>query len=162
MNDEDSERDNLYARAEKISAELGIMTLELKSCIDNVNSRASGHGAASNPLSKIVHILNNQLQALSNVDDNSEQVTKRLEQLTGTCIGSGSQQVHHVPRHVASHAIASPALCHFACKNTQSAVQDSVHKSHLEYLMQPYVCCTQYTVYLEAMNSADVMLQGAQ
>ena len=103
MNDEDSERDNLYARAEKISAELGIMTLELKSCIDNVNSRASGQGEASNPLSKIVHILNNQLQALSNVDDGSEQVTKRLEQLTGTCISS-------VPTS-SSHAEA----CCFSC-----------------------------------------------
>lgn len=86
MNDEDSERDKLYARAEKISAELGIITLEFKSCIDSVNSRANSHGEASNPLSKIVHILNNQLQALSNVDDGSEQVTKRLEQLTGTCM----------------------------------------------------------------------------
>ena len=88
MNDEDNERDNLYARAESISAELGIMTLELKSCIDNVNSRAGGQGEASDPLSKVVHILNNQLQALSNVDDSSEQVTRRLEQLTGMYIVS--------------------------------------------------------------------------
>ena len=84
MNDEDNERDKLYARAEEVSAELGNMTLELKSCIDNVNSRVGGQGEASDPLSKIVHILNNQLQALSNVDDASEQVAKRLEQLTGT------------------------------------------------------------------------------
>lgn len=85
MNDEDTERDNLYARAESISAELGLMTLELKSCIDNVNSRSHGQGQASDPLSKIVHILNNQLQALSNIDESSEQVTRRLEQLTGMC-----------------------------------------------------------------------------
>ena len=83
MNDEDTERDNLYARAEKISAELGIMTLELKSCVDNVNSRSASQTQASDPLSKIVHILNNQLQALSNIDDSSLQVSRRLEQLTG-------------------------------------------------------------------------------
>lgn len=83
MNDEDNERDKLYARAEEISAELGNMTLELKTCIDNVNSRVGSQGEASDPLSKIVHILNNQLQALSNVDDASEQVARRLEQLTG-------------------------------------------------------------------------------
>ena len=95
MNDEDSARDNLYARAEKISAELGIMTLELKRCIENVNNRADGQGEASDPLSKIVHILNNQLQALSNVDDGSEQVTKRLEQLTGTFSYTVAVFSHH-------------------------------------------------------------------
>lgn len=88
MNDEDNERDKLYARAEEISAELGNMTLELKSCIDNVNSRVGSQGEASDPLTKIVYILNNQLQALSNVDDASEQVTRRLEQLTGTHVVS--------------------------------------------------------------------------
>lgn len=85
MHDEDNERDNLYARAEEISAELGNMTLELKTCINNVNSRVGNQGEASDPLSKIVHILNNQLQALSNVDDASEQVARRLEQMTGKC-----------------------------------------------------------------------------
>lgn len=84
MNSEDTERDNLYARAERISAELGNMTLELKACIENVNSRSdTGQGESSDPLSKVVRILNNQLQALTNVNASSEDVTKRLEQLTG-------------------------------------------------------------------------------
>ena len=82
MNDDDTERDNLYARAEKISAELGNMTIELKACIENVNSR-SGEGETTDPLSKIVRILNNQLQALTSVDESSDEVTKRLELLTG-------------------------------------------------------------------------------
>ena len=84
MNEDDTERDSLYARAERISAELGNMTLELKACIENVNSRSgSGQGDASDPLSKIVRILNNQLQALTNVDATTQDVTARLEQLTG-------------------------------------------------------------------------------
>ncbi len=84
MNEDDTERDNLYARAERISAELGNMTLELKACIENVNSRSgSGQGDASDPLSKIVRILNNQLQALTNVGATTQDVTTRLEQLTG-------------------------------------------------------------------------------
>jgi hypothetical protein len=84
MNEDDTERDNLYAHAERISAELGNMTLELKACIENVNSRSgSGQGDASAPLSKIVRILNNQLQALTNVDATTQDVTTRLEQLTG-------------------------------------------------------------------------------
>lgn len=84
MNDDDTERDNLYARAEKISAELGNMTIELKACIENVNSRSgNGQGETTDPLSKIVRILNNQLQALTSVDESSDEVTKRLELLTG-------------------------------------------------------------------------------
>ena len=84
MNEDDTERDKLYARAERISAELGNMTLELKACIENVNSRSgSGPGDAADPLSKIVRILNNQLQALTNVDATTQEVTTRLEQLTG-------------------------------------------------------------------------------
>ncbi|KAL0051174.1 hypothetical protein WJX82_003079 [Trebouxia sp. C0006] len=84
MNEDDTERDNLYARAESISAELGNMTLELKACIENVNFRSgSGQGDASDPLSKIVRILNNQLQALTNVDATTQDVTARLEKLTG-------------------------------------------------------------------------------
>ena len=84
MNDDDTERDSLYERAERISAELANMTIELKSCIDSVNSR-SGNGQAdsADPLSKIVRILNNQLQALTNVDESTEEVTRKLEQLTG-------------------------------------------------------------------------------
>lgn len=89
MNSEDTERDNLYARAEQISAELGNMTLELKACIENVNSRSdTGQGESSDPLSKVVRILNNQLQALTNVNASSEDVTKRLEQLTGQPIAA--------------------------------------------------------------------------
>ena len=111
MNDEDSERDNLYARAEKISAELGIMTLELKSCIDSVNSRAGGQGEASDPLSKMVRILNNQLQALSNVDDGSEQVTKRLEQVTGTL----SHTFPVFTQHKGSASLAEACSCVYIC-----------------------------------------------
>lgn len=95
MNEDDTERDNLYARAERISAELGNMTLELKACIENVNSRSgSGPGDAADPLSKIVRILNNQLQALTNVDATTQEVTTRLEQLTGHPIAaSGFSQL---------------------------------------------------------------------
>lgn len=131
MNDEDNERDNLYARAESISAELGIMTLELKSCIDNVNSRAGGQGEASDPLSKVVHILNNQLQALSNVDDSSEQVTRRLEQLTGMYIVSVTAclPVEHTKlQHMQGVVPCNANACPVACNDTMSDLQDSLHK----------------------------------
>ena len=84
MNDDDTERDSLYERAESISAELANMTIELKSCIDSVNSRSgNGQTESADPLSKIVRILNNQLQALTNVDKSTEEVLRKLEQLTG-------------------------------------------------------------------------------
>ena len=148
MNDEDNGRDNLYARAEKISAELGIMTLELKSCIDNVNSRAGGQGEASDPLSKIVHILNNQLQALSNVDDGSEQVTKRLEQLTGTCIIGVTVFVPHRSKrcitccgHILDYAFAGQSGT-LSCCQKQRLVSFTGQSAqwHLEFLRQANRC----------------------
>ncbi len=56
MNDDDTERDNLYARAEEVSAELGNMTVELKACIDNVNSRSgTGQGETLDPQQNCAH-----------------------------------------------------------------------------------------------------------
>ena len=84
MSDEDAERDALYERAEQVSNNLSHMAVELRDCIDNVNSRSAATQAdATDPLSKIVRILNNQLQALTHVDESTEQITKKLEEITG-------------------------------------------------------------------------------
>ena len=84
MSDEDAERDALYERAEQVSNDLSHMALELRDCIDNVNARSVANQAdASDPLSKIVRILNNQLQALTHVDESTEQVAQKLQEVTG-------------------------------------------------------------------------------
>ena len=86
MSDEDADRDALYERAEQVSKDLSHMALDLRDCIDNVNARSVASQAnASDPLSKIVRILNNQLQALTHVDESAEQVAKKLEEVTGAC-----------------------------------------------------------------------------
>lgn len=84
ISDEDSERDALYDRAEQISNDLSHMALTLRDCISNVNANsATTQADATDPLSKIVRILNNQLQALTHVDESTEQVAKKLEEITG-------------------------------------------------------------------------------
>ena len=89
MSDEDAERDALYERAEQVSNDLSHMALELRDCIDNVNARSVANQAdASNPLSKIVRILNNQLQALTHVDESTEQVAQKLQEVTGLSTAS--------------------------------------------------------------------------
>lgn len=62
----------------------------------------------------------------------------------------------HLVQLLAQHSVISPA------KTIRQLYRAVCTSDTLEYLMQPHVCCPQYTVYLEAVNSADVMLQGAQ
>lgn len=101
MSDEDSERDALYDRAEQISNDLGHMALTLRDCINNVNARsATSQADASDPLSKIVRILNNQLQALTHVDESTEQVARKLEEITGM---SHFVKTVHVLQHQEAH-----------------------------------------------------------
>lgn len=62
------DRDRLYARAEAVSSALLMLGTQLHSTVGEVNAvSASTLGDSAGPVASIVRILNNQLQALSQV-----------------------------------------------------------------------------------------------
>lgn len=82
LDDDSRERDRLYERAEKVGGLLGHLGEQLKEAIADVNdSTAASLGDAATPLGKAVRILNNQLQALSQVDARIEDLGQRLGEL---------------------------------------------------------------------------------
>lgn len=90
--DEDARaRDVMYERAERLASSLARMGDQLRTAIDNVNSASSAsQGEGATPLGKVVRILNNQLQALSALDDRTEALdarTKHLPRGLGQVVG---------------------------------------------------------------------------
>ena len=80
---DDQARDELYERAEKVGKSLLDVGDELRSCIDNVNASSATASGDGTPLGTVVRILNNQLQALTFVDEEATKLTRQVEQLTG-------------------------------------------------------------------------------
>ena len=97
-----AQRDALYERAEGIAAALARAGDDLRGAIADVNASAapalapalassasaSAAGASSSssspaPLPKLVKVLNNQLHALSSLDERCEQLESRLRALPG-------------------------------------------------------------------------------
>lgn len=84
LDDDARERDRLYERAEKVGGLLVKLGEQLKEAIADVNeSTAATLGDSSTPLSKVVRILNNQLQALTQVDNRTEELSAKLAALQG-------------------------------------------------------------------------------
>jgi len=77
-----AERDRLYARAEAVSGALLALGGELQATVSSINElSAASLGEASTPLGAIVRILNNQLQALSQVEGRVNDLGGELERL---------------------------------------------------------------------------------
>jgi nuclear pore complex protein Nup62 len=76
------ERDRLYERAEKVAALLSHLGEQLKEAIADVNdSTAASLGDSATPLGKAVRVLNNQLQALAQVDARIDEVSQHVADL---------------------------------------------------------------------------------
>ena len=74
-------RDRLYERAEALAASLAALGDDLRAAVDDVNAGAGADGPPATPLAKAVRILNNQLQALTMVDERTDALAARLDAL---------------------------------------------------------------------------------
>lgn len=80
---ESLERDHLYARAEAVSSSLLLVGGELESAVASINDlNAASIGDSSSPVGAIVRILNNQLQALTQIDNRVNDLATELERIT--------------------------------------------------------------------------------
>ena len=81
MNQESKDRDKLYERAEQLSNSLVDMGEQLNDAVNRVNLAAANNDTDSNqPLSKLVKILNNQLQALTHLDARTDEIAAKVDQ----------------------------------------------------------------------------------
>ena len=76
--EEARERDRLYERADALAAALSALGDDLRAAVANVNAAAAG---AATPLAKATRILNNQLQALTVVDERTDALAAKLDAL---------------------------------------------------------------------------------
>lgn len=84
MDDDATERERLYDKAEALSAMLVRMGAQLQGIVGDVNaSAAAAGGDPSTPMAKIVRILNNQLHALTQIDARTAQLEGALAQVAG-------------------------------------------------------------------------------
>lgn len=75
-------REGLYERAQQLSATLVRMGGQLKEAIEGANAAASASlGDPAQPTGKLVRILNNQLQALTNLDARADELDARVRSL---------------------------------------------------------------------------------
>lgn len=85
LDDDSRERDRLYERAERVGALLSHLGEQLKEAIADVNdSTAASLGDTATPLGKAVRILNNQLQALTQMDARIDELSGRVAELGHT------------------------------------------------------------------------------
>jgi len=89
------QRDAMYESAEDISAKLSYMSNDLRETINELNKASGSTGAlgvgigagaaatASDPLSAIVGILNNQLKALTWIDQQCNDIEGRMKVVSG-------------------------------------------------------------------------------
>lgn len=76
------ERDRLYARAEAVSSSLLLLGAELQASVAHINDlNAATLGDTSSPVGAIVRILNNQLQALTQVDNRVSDMSAELDRI---------------------------------------------------------------------------------
>ena len=82
MDDDAKARDRTYELAEEVASALAAMGDELRDAIADVNSSAEASlGDRDTPLGKAVRVLNNQLQALTNIDTRTGELERRLREL---------------------------------------------------------------------------------
>jgi len=85
--EEARERDRLYERADALAAALSALGDDLRAAVANVNAAAAGApgaggaAGAATPLAKATRILNNQLQALTVVDERTDALAAKLDAL---------------------------------------------------------------------------------
>jgi hypothetical protein len=85
--EEARERDRLYERAEALAAALSALGDDLRAAVADVNAAAAGApggggaAGAATPLAKATRILNNQLQALTVVDERTDALAAKLDAL---------------------------------------------------------------------------------
>ncbi|RMZ56988.1 hypothetical protein APUTEX25_005050, partial [Auxenochlorella protothecoides] len=76
------DRDVLYARAERVGAQLADLGALLHRTVADINANtAASLGDTDSPLGKVVRILNNNLQALALIDARTEEARVRLNSL---------------------------------------------------------------------------------
>jgi nuclear pore complex protein Nup62 len=79
MDSDALERDRLYSRAEAISSSLFQVGGELQAAVSNINDlNAAAMGDTSSPVGAIIRILNNQLQALTQIDNRATELGSEL------------------------------------------------------------------------------------
>jgi nuclear pore complex protein Nup62 len=88
--DEAVERDVLYERAEKVTAVLTRLGEQLGEAISDTNEvTAANLGDGSAPLGKLVRVLNNQLNALMQLEAQTEEMSEKLASLQVTGHSNG-------------------------------------------------------------------------
>lgn len=75
-----ADRDQLFAAAEEVAAQLAEMGGNLAQAIDLVNGSEQRSQAAADPLSSAMRILNNQLVTLQALDKKAQVLGRRVEQ----------------------------------------------------------------------------------
>ena len=84
MDDDSKARDRMYERAEEVAGALAAVGDEFRDAIADVSSSAEASlGDRDTPLGKAVRVLNNQLQALTNVEARTEELERQLRELQG-------------------------------------------------------------------------------
>ena len=82
MDDDVKARDRMYERAEEMAGALAAVGDELRDAIADVNSSTEASlGDRDTALGKAVRVLNNQLQALTNIEARTEELERRLREL---------------------------------------------------------------------------------
>lgn len=88
--DEAVERDVLYERAEKVTAVLTRLGEQLGEAISDTNEvTAASLGDGSAPMGKLVRVLNNQLNALMQLEAQTEEMSEKLASLQVTSHSNG-------------------------------------------------------------------------
>lgn len=83
LDEEGREREMLYERAERLSSSLVSMGQQLTAAIEGVNTAAaSSLGDPTQPIGKLVKILNNQLLALTHLDARTDDLTAKVQSLS--------------------------------------------------------------------------------
>ena len=81
----DNEREKTYSLAESIDSQLKQMSGDIKEVIEHLNSVNSSANDENNPMYQISRILNMHMDALVWIDQNSNVLQKRVDEVSSIC-----------------------------------------------------------------------------
>lgn len=81
----DNEREKTYSLAESIDSQLKQMSGDIKEVIEHLNSVNSSSNDENNPMYQISRILNMHMDALVWIDQNSNVLQKRVDEVSSIC-----------------------------------------------------------------------------
>lgn len=80
MDADSQSRDRLYGRAQQVASALNAVASELTYSVDKINELASASlGDPNTPMGSVVRVLNNQLQALGQIEGRIQELDRQVE-----------------------------------------------------------------------------------